>query len=138
MAREDTEVDFLLQIKFNLFQILVDLGNAASEENHGATGTSQGFVSGSGDNIGVFEWTRENTSSNKTYNRPRSQCFVQNCTMVGMHLIYEPCRPSSRHPRHQQSPSYACSHIFAGKHSRPRLESWACIVPLSFEAYRNQ
>jgi hypothetical protein len=48
------------------FALLINTAETLSEEDHGTTGTTKRLVGGGGDDVSMFERTRQDTSSNQT------------------------------------------------------------------------
>lgn len=55
-AREHGSIDFLVQVIVDWLALLVMLADTLTIEDHGASGTPQGFVSGCGHYIRKFKW----------------------------------------------------------------------------------
>jgi hypothetical protein len=55
VAREDGEVDLVLQVVVDWVALLVVLAHALSEEDDGASGSAEGLVGGGGDNVRIFK-----------------------------------------------------------------------------------
>ena len=69
VAREDGEVNGVLQVVLGLLAGLgVDRSDALAEEDHGATGATQGLVGGGGDNVGVLEGGGDDLGGNEARN----------------------------------------------------------------------
>lgn len=67
VAREDGEVDRLLKVVEGLLASLgVNRADTLSEEDHGSSRTTEGLVSGGGDDISPLEGRRNGLSSDKT------------------------------------------------------------------------
>jgi hypothetical protein len=66
VTREDGEVDLVLKIVKSLLSGLgVGGAHATAEEDHGATGATEGLVGGGGDDVGIFEWRGNDTRGYK-------------------------------------------------------------------------
>lgn len=66
VTREDREVDGTLEIVHDVVaRLRVSAADALAEENHGTAGSTQRFVGGSCDNIGVLKRRRDNASGNQ-------------------------------------------------------------------------
>jgi hypothetical protein len=64
---EDGEVDGVLEVVEGLLASLgVNRADTLAEEDHGTAGTTEGFVGGGGDDIGILERSRDDLSSDKT------------------------------------------------------------------------
>lgn len=69
VTREDGEVDLVLKVIEGLLAGLgVDRADTAAEEDHGATGATEGLVSGGGDDIGVEEGRGDDLGGNEAGN----------------------------------------------------------------------
>jgi len=67
VAGEDGEVDGTLEVVHDLFPRLeIGASYTLAEEDHGATGTTQGLVGGGCDDVGVLEGGGYDTSSDQT------------------------------------------------------------------------
>lgn len=69
VTREDGEVDGTFEIVEDLLAGLgVGAAHTLAEEDHGTTGSAEGFVGGGGDDVGVLKGRRNDAGSNQTRN----------------------------------------------------------------------
>ena len=68
VAREDGEVDRVLEVVKNILAGLIGAADTLAEEDHGTTGATERLVSGGGHNIGVLEGRGNDTSGDQTRN----------------------------------------------------------------------
>jgi len=67
MTWEDREVDWTFKvIQCLLASLCIRLANTLAEEDHGATGTTQGLMCRGRDDVCVLEWAGNDTSCNET------------------------------------------------------------------------
>lgn len=66
MSRENREVDWSLEIIHGLVALGVDLSDTLAEEDHGATGPTEGLMGGGGNDVGVRERRGDHTRGDET------------------------------------------------------------------------
>lgn len=74
VAREDGEVDGVLEVVQGLLALGIDRPDALAEEDHGAAGATERLVSGGGDDVSVEEGGGDNLGGDKT----RNVCHINN------------------------------------------------------------